>query len=831
MTRRRVASAACVALCALVGTAALAQAPTNQAAPAATATPAPQAPTTPAPAAPAPIPLPDVATRAEDAARVLREMAADVAPESPETALTAIEAAIPDRRKSLERKAAEAEAVLKAEPSLKTLADLEGAWTADGVALGAWRKTVTERATALEGRIAQLGDLEKTWRLTLDQARSEHAPDALIERARSVLGDIHSVQSQVQAHRAWVLTLQDQVARLGGRVDEEIDKIRAARGALRGRLFEADQLPLWRAFGEAEPLGSIAATVREALGRDAAAVREYAAQHVPRLVANALLFAALLPATLALQRRSRQRRAEARTLGASEAVLESPISLALLASLGTAIFFYPSQPRPVRSLLGFALLIPPLFLLPRLLAPDLRTAPFALAAFYLVDRLRELVEAVPLVERSLFGLEVAAALALVLWLSRSEQLRRLAVLQHHAVLLSLAWRSAALLLLASLTADAFGYVTLARLLGEGVLNTGYLTLILFAGVSVVRLAQSGLLHSNFAQRLELVRTHGAAIQRRAERLVLWLGIGLWTFVVARIFQLYDPIYGALAWALGTPIQLGSVGFSLGALLTFALTIAASVWVSRALAVVLEEEVFPRAQLERGVPYAIATTARYTVLLFGFVLALGAVGVDWTRASLLAGAFGVGVGFGLQAVVNNFVSGLILLYERPIQVGDTVQLGDLVGEVRRIGIRSSTLRTAQGAEVIVPNGSLLSDKVVNWTLSDPQRLIELPVTLPAQRDPQQILALLQEVAAGHPDVLQDPAPMALLTRFTDNLLGFELRVWTARASGHLEVKSELALLVHRALERAGIEGPAYPPDARPAPAAAVRVAPASGRSSS
>src|SRR5215472_13649492 len=292
MSRRAVGSAAVLACCAvLLGAAALAQvpgSPGSQAAPtpaaAPPAPPAPQAPATPLPAAPAAIPLPDVATRAEDAARVLREMAADVAPESPEAALTAIESAIPERKKSLERKATEAEAVLKAEPSLKTLGDLEGSWTADGAALDAWRKAVTERATALEARIAQLGDLEKTWRLTLDQARSEHAPDALIERARSVLADIRSVQSQAQAHRAWVLTLQDQVARLGGRIDEEIDRIRAARGALRGRLFEADQPPLWRAFGEAEPIGSIAATVRDALARDAVVVGEYAAQHVPQLV-------------------------------------------------------------------------------------------------------------------------------------------------------------------------------------------------------------------------------------------------------------------------------------------------------------------------------------------------------------------------------------------------------------------------------------------------------------------------------------------------------------------------------------------------------------------
>ena len=805
------------------------------AAPAPAPATAPASPTpSPAPAAPAAIPLPDVAARAEDAARMLRELGADLAPEP---AIVAIEDAIPDRKAGLERKAKEAAALLDAGPSLRALADLEVAWSAEGQSLGAWSKTLTERATALEARIAQLGDLEKTWRLTLDQARAEHAPDALVERARSVLADVRAAQGQVQARRAVVLTLQDQVARLGGRIDEEIDDIRAARGTLRGRLFEADQPPFWRALREAAPVGSIAATMGESLVRHAGEIREYEAEHVAPLAANLLLFAALLPVTFTLRRHSRQRRAEARTLGASEVVLESPIALALLAALLIALLLartgvfpalVPPSPRSVRSLFGFALMLPPLFLLPRLVAPDLRPVPFVLAGFYLLDRMRDLLEAVALVERSLFAAEIALALVGVLWLARSRRLRRLAVLQHHGVLFALAWRTAALLLVASLAANALGYVTLAHVLGEGVLHTGYLTLILFAGASVLRLAVAGVLHGAPLQRLELVRAHGAAIQSGAERVVAWLGVALWALVVARLFQVYDPIYAAAAWALGTPIQIGSAAFSLGAVLTFALTIAASVWVSRGVALVLEEEVFPRTHLERGVPYAIATTARYTVLLFGFMLAVGAAGLDWTRMSLLAGAFGVGVGFGLQAVVNNFVSGLILLYERPIQVGDTVQLGELVGEVRRIGIRSSTLRTAQGAEVIVPNGSLLSDKVVNWTLSDPQRLIELAVSLPPQGDPQRVLALLHEVAVSHPDVLQEPAPVALLTRFTDAAYGFELRAFTSRASGHLEVKSELALAVHDALERAGIVSPAFPPEARPAPA--VRAAPG-GRSAS
>jgi len=222
-------------------------------------------------------------------------------------------------------------------------------------------------------------------------------------------------------------------------------------------------------------------------------------------------------------------------------------------------------------------------------------------------------------------------------------------------------------------------------------------------------------------------------------------------------------------------------------------------------VLLEEDVLPRTNLERGIPHAISNTAAYAVSSIGFVLALGAAGIDLSRVTVLAGAFGVGIGFGLQNIVNNFISGLILLYERPIQIGDTVEVGTLTGEVKRIGIRSSTLRTFQGAEVIVPNASLIAEKVVNWTLSDRQRRIELPLGVAYGTDPQRVLEILLGVANASPEILKDPPPLALFRGFGDSALNFELRVWTGLAA-YLEVHSRIAIAVNTALREAAIEIP-------------------------
>jgi small-conductance mechanosensitive channel len=196
-----------------------------------------------------------------------------------------------------------------------------------------------------------------------------------------------------------------------------------------------------------------------------------------------------------------------------------------------------------------------------------------------------------------------------------------------------------------------------------------------------------------------------------------------------------------------------------------------------------------------------------VLLLGFLLAISAAGVDLNRVSLVAGAFGVGIGFGLQNVVNNFVSGLILLYERPVQIGDTVEVGGTTGEVRRIGIRSSTLRTGQGAELIVPNSSLISDRVVNWTFSDRVR-----VRVAYGTDPERVLGLLREAALGNPDVLEAPAPQAFFLGFGESALDFELQAWSYLDNAGA-TQSSLAIGVGRSLAEAGIEIPVPQRDLR------------------
>jgi potassium-dependent mechanosensitive channel len=231
---------------------------------------------------------------------------------------------------------------------------------------------------------------------------------------------------------------------------------------------------------------------------------------------------------------------------------------------------------------------------------------------------------------------------------------------------------------------------------------------------------------------------------------------------------------------------------------------AAVLVSRFLRFVLKEDVYPRFQFERGVPYAIYAILHYSLLLAAFLLAIAALGYDLTTLTVLAGAFGVAIAFGMQNIVNNFVSGLILLFERPVRVGDLIQLDDdTLGTVTRIGIRASTIRTPGGAAVIVPNGLLISGRVTNWTVPNVQRRIDVPLAVVAASDRKRVIALLEEAAAAHPLVGKSPSPEALFMGFEPGGLKFELRAWTEHRDRDLRIRSDLGIAANEALARANI----------------------------
>jgi small-conductance mechanosensitive channel len=211
-------------------------------------------------------------------------------------------------------------------------------------------------------------------------------------------------------------------------------------------------------------------------------------------------------------------------------------------------------------------------------------------------------------------------------------------------------------------------------------------------------------------------------------------------------------------------------------------------------------------LPRGIPNTISTTVHYSIVILGLLVGVGFLGIDLSSLAFIIGALGVGIGFGLQNVVNDFVSGLILIFERPVQVGDTVEVGALTGRITTIGMRTSRIRTYGGSEVIVPNGELVSNQVINWTLSDKERRLEIVVGVAYASDPDQVSAILYEVAKAEEEVMNEPEPIVVFEAFGDSALQFRLYAWIRDFDQGLTVRSKLTTAINNALLQAGIEIP-------------------------
>ncbi|HEX8279729.1 MAG TPA: mechanosensitive ion channel domain-containing protein, partial [Chthoniobacterales bacterium] len=190
----------------------------------------------------------------------------------------------------------------------------------------------------------------------------------------------------------------------------------------------------------------------------------------------------------------------------------------------------------------------------------------------------------------------------------------------------------------------------------------------------------------------------------------------------------------------------------------------------------------------------------------FYAAMAALGADMTKFAILAGAFGVGIGFGLQNIFNNFFSGLILLFERPVQVGDVIEVGSFTGVVRRIGIRASVIGLPDNSQLIIPNGQLISEKVTNRTISSRQKRMELRLRIAYGTDPQRVIDLLTQTAAAQSSVSQQPPPEAFLKEFAPDALHFDLGFWTDEVVRWPRIQSEVAVAVNRALRDARIPIP-------------------------
>jgi len=226
----------------------------------------------------------------------------------------------------------------------------------------------------------------------------------------------------------------------------------------------------------------------------------------------------------------------------------------------------------------------------------------------------------------------------------------------------------------------------------------------------------------------------------------------------------------------------------------------------------EKALLAHTSVDIGLRQGIAGIARYVVIFFGSLIILQTAGVDLSSFTVLAGALGLGISFGLQTITTNLVSGLIILFERPIKIGDRIEVDGITGDVIRISLRATTIVTNDNIAIIVPNSEFIKGKVTNWSYTSDRIRFTYAIPVALDADPVKAAAVILSAAVGHPGVLSDPAPDVLFVEFGQNAMNFSLRVYTEdflTKPGSL--RSELNFAIHKALTEQGV-GLAYKPGA-------------------
>ncbi len=354
-------------------------------------------------------------------------------------------------------------------------------------------------------------------------------------------------------------------------------------------------------------------------------------------------------------------------------------------------------------------------------------------------------------------------------------------------------------------ANLLGYVALSSMLVNATCQSSIFGVLIFIAYRILCVIILLIIYSTRVQQSRMIKENQKVISENLTQIIGVLAGLYWIGTTLMHFNIYDYIYALISDFLLEIRTIGSIEFSIWSIIIFLIVVWASVTISKLIKYLLEQQYLSNTGQESKKGPMILLI-RYFILLFGFFIAIAAAGIPLDKITIILGALSVGIGFGLQNIINNLVSGFILAVERPVQTGDIIEVGTNKGVVKDIGIRSSTVRTFDGSEVIIPNANFISDEVTNWTLSNKHRRIEVLVGVAYGNNPQQVMEILKNAVENQDGVLSVPQPMALFHGFGDNSLDFRLLFWISNMDNWLRLRSNVMEAVYQLLEEANIEIP-------------------------
>lgn len=355
--------------------------------------------------------------------------------------------------------------------------------------------------------------------------------------------------------------------------------------------------------------------------------------------------------------------------------------------------------------------------------------------------------------------------------------------------------------------NIIGRFSLAKIIGVTTvfnlcLGFGFYLLIQILMESLFLQLEANKIANNFSSYLDF-----KILQNKFKNVLVKIAVILWLIKLTENLDIDDFIYEKAGDFLSHPYKLGTASFTFGSVAIFIAVLWVSIIISRVISYFYDyAEQQSTATSDAKKNKTSILLIRLSVFTIGFIAAIALSGIPMTEVTIVIGALGVGIGFGLQNIVNNLVSGVILAFEKPVQVGDIIEVGNRSGTIKEIGIRASKIEAGDGSELIVPNGDLISQHVINWTLSNNNRRVELIVGVAYGSDIAKVEGILKKIVRGREDIMQSPPPLVFLHNFSDSSVDFRLLFWAADIDKWLSLKSDVMSAVYTEFEKEGVEIP-------------------------
>ncbi len=680
------------------------------------------------------------------------------------------------------------------------------AWSGNISKLSNWRSDINSHISKIEKYLDELKFSQSVWKLTIEETKIDKDPKQLVDRISEIVDALEKLEVDFMLYRRKMIIRADNIGELMTVANNIQGEISLLQQHLRDNLFVADKPGLWNLKLNASDALPTTPRLRKAWHENSKIINYFNKEiSYFYLAIIAVFLISLFILIIKKFRKLNLTEADPNFVIVKRVFYEHPYSSLSFLILVFFLVFLPNMPLIIMGILGTILLIISLFFLPKIIGPQGKMIVKVVLTLYIANLFEILIWYFGNYARLYIAFESALALFLIYKFildgintntsSIHPSVKRFGKLSFGLFIL----------FIVAFLSNLFGYLNLAVLTLKIGIKTAAIMVIIFSAHAILRSIVHALYEIGRESTFRLVANGWEKFEDIAIKLINVLAVVYLLKFILQTMEVYRPIINWLFDLISNEWQIGALSISIESVSNLVLILILTFGLAFLVKTILENKILAKTKLPKGVPMAISVTIQYFILVLGVLIAFSAGGIDLSKFGLLAGALGVGIGFGLQNIVNNFISGLILIYERPVNVGDTIEVENLMGTVRSVGVRASNVRTFDGAEVVVPNGNLISNQLINWTLSDNQRRIELKVGAAYGSNPNVILDLLKKVAISHESVLKNPEPRALFEEFGDSSLNFRLLFWVPFEKG-IGVKSDVAIGVYNTFAENNVQIP-------------------------